>query len=190
MGFYKSFLNLAHDEEKEIKGIENTVEGAIEFANSNVKILIRPQILSKNTEDYYIAFDTLMRRDYICFKEMLMLDIDCHDSYIFTDLFVTRYFDSFGDMCFAIHKSTNGYHVFVVSRKFRYDSKESIKFMLQNFCDFLYCCHSYTRGYSVRLSLKKNEKKPIYMDLGIHGNKKLIDDKLLKYTKMILTLSS
>lgn len=186
MGFYKSFLNLSQKKEHTDEIPEKTVDGAIEFSQSNVKKLIRRQILTEDTEDYYVAFDTLIKTEYICFKHLLMLDIDTRESYIFTDNFLIKYFNSFKDMCFAIHKSKNGHHVFVISKKFNYDSRESVTFMLQNFCDFFYCCHSYTRGYSVRISTKPGETGPIYKDLGIFGNKEIINTELLGFTKLIL----
>ncbi len=186
MGFYKSFLNLSHSDIKNhIPLTEHTPDSVVLLEKQLTNRVIRPQILLKDSEDYYISKDTLRKTEYICFKNLLMIDIDTKDSYIFTDNFIKNYFNQFDDYCFLIHKSLNGYHIFVVSRKFDYHTKESAQFMLQNFCDFYYCCFAYIRGYSVRISAKEGEMKPLYKNLGLYGNKSLVNEELLGLTKLV-----
>lgn len=186
MGFYKSFLNLSHSDIKlYISNIDYTPEYVILLEKQLTNRVIRPQILLKDSENYYISKDTLRKTEYICFRNLLMIDIDVKDSYIFTDNFMKNYFNQFDNYSFVIHKSLNGYHVYVVSRKFDYNTKESVQFMLENFCDFYYCCYTYIRGYSVRISTKEGEKKPIYKNLGLYGNKTLVDKELLNLVKLV-----
>lgn len=188
MGFYKSFLNLSKTKQEKIYNIQKSIEGAIDFSSKCINYIIRPQILYKDHKDYYIAYDTLKKVKYICFRELLTIDIDINGSYILIDSFIINYFNSFKDECFSIHKTRNGYHVFVLSRAFDYKTKESVKFMLENLCDFYYCCYSNVRGYSVRLSKKDNESTPIYTYLGIFGNKSLIKQNLLDLSELILSI--
>ncbi len=186
MGFYKSFLNLSYSDIQYYRTeIEHTPECVVLLEKQLTNRVIRPQILLKDAEDYYIAKDTLRKTEYICFRNILMLDIDIKNSYIFTDNFMKNYFNKFDDMSFVIHKSLNGYHVFVVSRKFDYHTRESVQFMLQNFCDFYYCCFSYIRGYSVRISEKEGEKKPLYKNLGIYGNRSLVNKELMDLVNIV-----
>lgn len=186
MGFYKTFLNLSYKKnKKEVRGVIKTPEYVYILKQSLENLVYREQLLIKDSEDYYIAKDSLRKTEYICFKNLLMLDIDKNDSYMLTDKFIKNYFNSFQDKCFIIHKSRNGYHVFVVSEEFDYNSKKSVEFMLENFCDFYYCCFSHIRGYSVRISCKPGEVAPIYTNLGLYGNISLVDKKLLDLVKLI-----
>ena len=186
MGFYKSFSKITYKDKPKPVYFEERTPKCVELMRDQLaEHVVRPQILIKDARDYYIAKDTLKKTEYICFKNLMMLDIDFKDSYMFTDTFIKNYFNSIDNMCFVIHKSKNGYHVFVVSKKFDYTSRESVRFMLENFCDFYYCCFSYIRGYSVRLSPKEGEERPIYTSLGLFGNLSLLDRNLLKLVSLI-----
>lgn len=138
------------------------------------------QELLKSTDDYYVARDISTNVIYICFKELLMIDIDQQkNSQTFTDNSILDHFN-FPDKCFHIFKSNNGYHVFCISQPFIYRNEETSQFMLDNFCDFYYCVFSYIRGFSVRLNKKFNEYEvsQLYIDLGVTGNKESIDPRL------------
>ena len=88
-----------------------------------------------------------------------MIDIDLHkiNNTEITDEYIINYFSKKKES-FRIFKSINGYHVFCTSKKFKYRSKESLEFMLNNMCDKYYCMYSYLRGYCVRLNKKFDEE--------------------------------
>jgi hypothetical protein len=173
-----------------IENVSKSIEGIIKISPTLMQNMKKPQELIEATDDYYIATDFFSDYKYICFRELMMIDIDVKN-YFITEEFVINNFSEYTDYCFSIYKSRNGFHVFCISRGFKHRSKEFIKFMLENLCDYYYCAFSYIRGCSVRLSKKEDEIcDKIYSHLGIYGNKKLIDDKLLTLVKKHEDLAS
>jgi hypothetical protein len=167
--FHTTFLNIL-DNKDPIKEIDendiiisdsllNTSDDIINNAGYFIKGIKRPQELLNTNINYYIARDSLTNTVYICFKNLLMIDIDLHkiNNTEITDEYIINYFSKKKES-FRIFKSINGYHVFCTSKKFKYRSKESLEFMLNNMCDKYYCMYSYLRGYCVRLNKKFNEE--------------------------------
>lgn len=156
----------------------NTVE---KLAPIFIKGVQREQELLETNNNYYIARDSKTNTIYMCFKNLLMIDIDCKDVPFLNDNFVMEYFSDFKDKCFAIYKSNAGYHVFCVSHEFDYRDPCTVQFMLENFCDLFYCIFSYIRGFCVRLNRKfiEDSSKPLYTSLGTVGNTKLAKPTLV-----------
>jgi hypothetical protein len=195
--FNKSFLTILNSEDileemfdpkLDTNKIKKDLEGVIKIAPKLMQNMKKPQQLIETTEDYYLAFDIFSDYNYICFKELMMIDIDIK-KYFITDNFIKSNFSSYSDYCFSIYKSKNGYHVFCISKRFNYRSKEFILFMLENLCDYYYCVFSYIRGCSVRLSKKEGETGTLYTHLGIFGNTELIDKKLLDLVELHYSFS-
>jgi len=129
-----------------------------------------------------------------------MIDIDFHkiEKTEINDEFIIDYFNKKKES-YRIYKSINGYHIFCTSKKFKYRSKESLDFMINNMCDIHYCMYSYLRGYCVRLNRKFNEESKntesykIYKLLSIINKQnelpeqkkkiELIDRLIYKYSK-------
>jgi hypothetical protein len=167
--FHTTFLNIL-DNKDPIKEIDendiiisdsllNTSDDIINNAGYFIKGIKRPQELLNTNINYYIARDSLTNTVYICFRNLLMIDIDLHkiNNTEITDEYIINYFSKKKES-FRIFKSINGYHVFCTSKKFKYRSKESLEFMLNNMCDKYYCMYSYLRGYCVRLNKKFDEE--------------------------------
>lgn len=172
--------------------IIETSEDIIKNAGYFISGIKREQELLNTNINYYVAVDKLTNTIYICFRNLLMIDIDLNktpENLEINDEYIINYFSKRKES-FRIYKSINGYHVFCTSKKFKYRSKESLDFMLENMCDKYYCVYSYLRGYCVRLNRKfdeveeekkKNKKKPdhkIYKLLAIiNKNNELPEQK-------------
>ena len=98
------------------------------------------------------------------------------------------YSEHYKDYAFRIFKTTRGYHIFCISQHFDYKNKNTIRFMLANFCDYYYVVYTFIRGFCVRLNPKFHETCPIYSDLGIFGDPDLIDDSIDSVVKSHLLL--
>jgi hypothetical protein len=142
----------------------------------------REQRLIETNDKWYVAEDISTGTKYICFKDLLMIDIDNKSAEFIDDKFIIEYFGNMKTDAFIIYKTRAGYHVFCVSREFEYRNKETIKFMLENFADYYYTIYSYIRGFSVRLNRKFNENLELdmYTYLGTYGEKSLIRNDLVE----------
>ena len=164
--FHNSFLKiLLNEDELEGQALFNysaTVDGILNSAPKFLQGVKRKQFLIKTNKDYYIARDSKTNTVYICFKNLLMIDIDklpkeINDKSIEEqNSYIIEYFSKL-PYSFRIYKSKRGYHVFCTSYKFNYRSRESVDFMLSNMSDPYYCMYSYIRGYCVRLNRKFEE---------------------------------
>lgn len=155
-------------ERTEIKTSDDVIRMAPHFI-SGVK---RQQTLIKSRKDYYIARDQITNTVYICYKNLLTIDIDYPDLNLDT---LKQKLTTIPET-FRIYRSKRGYHVYCTSRTFDYKSNESIKLMLDNLCDPYYCIYSYIRGYCTRLNNKFNSQGvELYQYLGKVGNTDEID---------------
>lgn len=141
----------------------------------------RSQTLIDSTEDYYVASDNATGTVYMCYRDVLMIDIDSKNCDLNRED-ILDHFNTMPDYAFKIFQSARGFHVFCVSKRFDYRDPSLLQFMLSNFADFYYTVYAYIRGFSVRLNPKfcDSTKQPIYQDLGIVGNTELIKEELLK----------
>lgn len=178
--FHKTFLNILEnkdslirdtDQEKynleiinetDVKSYDDVINMAPHFING-VK---RQQTLIKTSNDYYIARDQITNTVYICYKNVLTIDIDNGG----LDIDIIKKKLSSVPETFRIYKSKRGYHIYCTSKLFDYRSKESVDFMLNNFCDPYYCIYSYIRGYCTRLNNKfDSEREQLYEYIGKVG---------------------
>lgn len=154
------------------------------FRESMASTLKKPQKCLYSDDDYYIAVDTLTSTYYVCFRDLLMVDIDIpkevdSDDAI-TDLerletHLKLYNDKHPESLIEVYKTRNGFHCFLLHRKYDYNSDEAVKVMLDLHCDFYYTIYAHLRGWSVRLNRKANElelSSPIYKKIGRYGKGK------------------
>lgn len=136
--------------------------------------MVRPQRLLQNKKNYYVAQDLSTNTYYICYKHLMMLDIDFYKGVTSEDVMEKLEklaIDS--NLLLDIFSSRNGIHAFVVSREFNFLQQKSVEFMLKAGCDFYYMAYSYLRGWSVRLNRKTREESvQMYEFLGRVGNGK------------------
>lgn len=157
--------------------LPKTVDNAVRIAPFLLQNMKKQQRLIETTNDYYIAQDTFDNTMYICFKNLMIIDID-DKSLSETDI-INNF--SLKKDSFSIYSSRNGYHVFCISKKMKYRDRETISFMIDNFCDFYYSVHSYIRGFCVRLNQKFDENEFPYKFIKIIDNGN-IDQGLLELT--------
>ena len=188
--FYQTFLDILETEdeidiEKQsaicTSGFTNTLKtlnanGGLtyelikEIAPYMKRMLCKPQNLIADTEDYYIAEDEIISLYYICYKWLLMLDIDLpHLEKEEREQQLIVVLDSLPQTIrgiptlYHVYSTRKGYHIFIVSHKMEKGSKEAIDIMLNSTTDPYYTILSYLRGWSVRLSHKNDEPPTIHL---------------------------
>lgn len=162
--------------------LPKTPETVIRIAPLLLSKIKRPQILIDSTPDYYVAKDTQTNTIYMCYRDVLMIDIDLKHNPNVTQSDITQHFSNIQGYCFKVYKSERGYHVFCLNKRFEYRDIETVKFMIDNQSDFYYCVYSYIRGFSVRLNPKFKDQvgKCIYTLVDTVGDVNLIDEFISK----------
>jgi hypothetical protein len=107
------------------------------------------------------------RMYYLKFYDLLMLDYDniTYDGLldILKPYFTGQYFE--------IHKTYNGYHVFLMSELLNHRDPRSKELMINLKCDHYYMMFCYANGYKIRLSRKiGREESYISKIVGTAGN--------------------
>jgi len=134
--------------------------------------MLRPQRLIIDTDDFYIACDMLTNTYYICYKYLMMIDIDFYKSDIqgkgITSTEDNQQDDTLRlfqndvhehpDHCWTLYRTRGGIHAFLNSKSYAYSSEESCNLMLRLGSDFNYVVYSYLRGWCVRLNRKQKEE--------------------------------
>ena len=161
--------------------------------------MLRPQRLFIDKEDFYVACDMITNTYYICYKNLMMIDIDFYKNKDQDKEYIIEQFEKDNNNCWKLYLTRNGIHAFLVSKKINYHSDESLQLMLNfkrqkyttdekniddTLCDFYYILYSYIRGFCVRLNKKKDEEKMEYLFIQYTGNKDLIDINLDKLVNL------
>lgn len=151
-----------------IKNSELNISSIKNLSNYFIDYIKKPQRYLHFEDDLYIGVDMNTNMHYICYKDIVMFDIDdqkledislkSNDSYL-------------------IYKSNNGFHIFLTNRRIDYDSDECINYMIDMKTDIKYIICTHLRGYSVRLN-KKKETETIY-ELVHEHNKHLADKDIV-----------
>ncbi len=156
--------------------------------------IVKPQRLLYDDENYYIGIDLMTNTYYVCYRNLLMIDIDYYKegcvSRSVEDLttIIKSYCSNHPKLLFRLYKSRGGIHGFVVSYEHHYRNQESIQLMLDLDCDFYYAIYSYLRGFSVRLNRKRMDTEAkIYEFIGYVGHGKE-DEYLGKLTDLHMNL--
>lgn len=207
VGFYQSFLDLYKRNDSEPHDIDRTrfreenrelvtkkgksAEVVAKLAENITRVVCKPQRLLHDDPNYYIAIDMATNTYYICYKNLMMIDIDFYKDLTWTaDQHETNskvnanqvldklaWYSFTKDLGFMIYKSKGGLHVFVTSSEQNYKDLESIQLMLDVGCDFYYAVYSHVRGWSVRLNrkIKEDVMKYDYIDtIGENHNEELV----------------
>ena len=158
--------------------------------------VVKPQRLLVDESDYYVAIDLMTNTYYVCYRTLMMVDIDYYKegciSRSIEDLMkiFEEYCARHPGLLFRIYKSRGGVHGFLVSHKSDYKTGEAITRMLDLDCDFYYSIYSYIRGWSVRLNRKKKDTTTqLYEYIGTVGDG-VEDNHLGKLTDLHINLVS
>lgn len=145
------------------------------FADPLMTKVCKPQKLITNDPDYYVAVDLATSTYYVCYRHLLMIDIDLYkdqkdsrpmdtvegqsnqDGLRQILLGIREYCQKYSQLRFRVFRSNGGIHLFAVNRGYDYKDDSTLQLMLDLGCDFYYIVYSYVRGYSVRLNPKTVE---------------------------------
>jgi hypothetical protein len=168
-----------------------TSEAIADIAPKLLQGVKREQRLIKTTPLYYVAQDIKTNTVYICYRDVLHIDIDYKSYPELRDDDVISHFNDIPNRTFRIYKSYGGYHVFCTSHRFQYRDLQTVEFMLNNMCDFYYAAYCYIRGFSVRLSKKffEDPSTPTYKFLCDVGDAQLVNDDIVKLVDLQYSLS-
>jgi hypothetical protein len=198
MDFHTSFLKILKGEDElqihfqnlgnhfsklSLHDLPKTADSVVSLAPILINTMQKPQKLIETNKNYYIANDITTNTIYMCFKNILMIDIDTNKNNQNIDLDEITVINTFKhtadkyNYVFKLYKSARGYHIFCLNKKWEYRNKETIQFMLNHSTDFYYCVYSYIRGFSVRLNQKfyDNARNNVYKEICVIGDLSLID---------------
>ncbi len=170
--------------EKEINKLLNNIDFRrllIEKMDKNIQLIkYLTYYLSKsirtayrcihNEKDYFIGVDMNVNMYCIYYKDILVFDIDFNESIKDDDehhthvnnilkenkfmLKCKQMSKKYGDT-YMVYRTRNGFHVFVVNKRFDNTDISTVKYMLDFGVDINYIIFSYLVGYVVRLNRKK-----------------------------------
>lgn len=177
--FYQTFLDLTNDklpfivddESAKLFKDRNFSKFMIEKEESVFAIkvmsyimhhgILKPQQLLIDNEDYYVAIDCFTNTYYICYRDLMMIDVDRYkiNNRMNVDILedIKLKLKNYPQYFFRIYQSRNGYHIFIINKSMNYRDEETIKLQLELGSDFYYTVFCYLRGWSVRLNKKKGE---------------------------------
>ncbi len=132
----------------------------VKFLSDPLKLSMKkPQRCLHDDTDYYLGLDTYSKTYYICYRNLLMIDIDLGKDDQFLDreaylTFLKAYSQQHPELLFDVYQSRNGLHLFALHKKYDYSSDEALGLMIDLHCDFYYIVYTHIRGWSVRLNRK------------------------------------
>ena len=140
------------------------------FRDSLATTVQKPQRCLYDDRDWYLAIDTYTSTFYVCYRNLMMIDIDYGKGNEYTDSgeIVTRltaYCEKNPEVLMDIYQSRKGVHVFMIHQTYDYHDDSSLELMLELGCDFYYVIYASLRGWSVRVNAKLGEQIPIYTHL-------------------------
>lgn len=219
--FYSTFNSLINSDDKSILELRmasfrklildeygKTIEAVKTLEPGLRQTMKKPQRLLFDDNDYYVAIDMFTNTYYVCYRELLMVDIDFYKENIpntetvKSELVSNRkeeqlamIINRFKIYCvddrtllFRLYSSRNGIHGFLISRPCNYKSDESIQLMISLNCDFYYVIYSYIRGWSVRLNKKESDIDPVLYKHICDVGTGLPDNHLVKLVDLHLRL--
>lgn len=190
---YNNNLKVEKFLEHFIENNEINYESIKMLSNGLKNYISKPQRILINNPNDYVGVDMNTNIHYICFRDVLMFDIDLkdHDHEIGDDVFLKKIKKEFlinklenSNDVFYLDESSNGFHIFLLNKRVNHKSEEAINYMIDFDCDIKYIICSFLRGFSIRIN-KKNIYDPMYTHIGIYGNKNLIDESILNDVKKI-----
>lgn len=201
--FYQTFLNLdentPHDGRLNdsqfrnylISKAPNDSKLVKTISKSLVKCIKKPQRLLYDESNYYLAIDQITNTHYVCYRNLLMMDIDFYKGDKSYDSLIDEiklYVEKNPQYRFRLYSTRNGIHAFLISKKLDYRSEEALNIMLSNRNDFYYIVYSYLRGWSVRLNRKIDEEREILYEYIQDIGEAEIDSELEEMVNLHLRL--
>lgn len=144
----------------------NLVKPISEALKKRVK---KPQRCFEDNENYYIAMDLYTTTYYMCFRTLMMIDIDIDENMINEKICEINAIAKRRQISFRLFRSRAGLHVFVIDRTRDFKNLNDIELMIECGGDFGHIVYSYMRGWSVRLNKKETDNAVIYTEVGKPG---------------------
>ena len=156
-----------------------TIESLHLLRESLAITIQKPQRCLYDEMDWYLAIDTYTSTFYVCYRDLMMVDIDYGkgNTYKTGDdvlAMLRTYAEAHPEVLMDVYASGKGVHVFLLHRPHDYHSDADLQVMLDMGCDFYYTIYTSLRGWSVRVNAKVGETHPIYTSLGHIGTGKSI----------------
>src|SRR5579863_8787164 len=154
--------------------------------------MLRPQRLLLDSDNYYLACDMITNTYYLCYKYLMMIDIDFYKQSETPESgaeVIQKFQNDIRENpqnCWRLYRTKGGIHAFLTSKEAMYSSKESIEVMLKFQGDFNYVIYSYLRGWCVRLNRKQQEEKVVHDHIETIGNSSLEIPELVKLVELHL----
>jgi len=155
----------------------------------------KPQRLLYDDPDYYVAIDCVTNTYYICYRTLLMIDIDFYKDLSTVDLIVDKFErytqtqqEKGRSLLFRLFKSRNGVHGFLISQESSYTDNSALQLELELESDFYYIIYSYIRGWSVRLNKKALDTSDVLYEFICDVGTAKPNDHLLKLVDLHLKL--
>ncbi len=160
--------------------------------------IIKPQQLIHDDPDYYVAVDQVTNTYYVCYRTLMMIDVDWYkDDNDKTSIAerqestiqkIKDYCADNSQLCFRLYSSQGGLHAFLTSQESHYRDPLAVQMMLDLTTDFYYVVHCYLRGWSVRLNKKRiDTKDELYEYIDTVGSGEEIEH-LVNLTKLHINL--
>ena len=143
------------------------------IAQETCRHLFRHQQLLYSNSTYYVACDVSTRTRYICYKDIVMLDFDVGKSGFCSKDDILTYLksDVIAKYPCIIHETCHGYHCFLLDERRQHNSFDTFMFLQSFRQDPNYSLYCYIRGFSVRLTRKRDDdtSRPLYRV--VHGQR-------------------
>jgi hypothetical protein len=194
--FHKSFLNILQGKDSleslyipelrktNFENFPKTTKSVLSISPFLLQTIKKEQTLITTKSNYYVACDIKTNVIYICFKDLLMIDIDHCDLNISE---LISHFEKFESDSFTIFSNNSGkYHVFCTSKEYNHREADTVSFMLDNYCDFYYSVFAYIRGFSARLN-SKFESESTYTEVcsvNPQNSKQNLQELVCLYSKL------
>lgn len=135
-----------------------------------------PQRCIYTDTDYFVGVEMKNNTYYVCYKDILMIDIDFKYGPIDITGLPFRKTDSY-----LVQRSANGYHIYVTNRRFDLTSKEAIDYMIEFKSDITYimCCYI-KKGTTVRVNRKHKDEDPKIYETMSTINQDLVDPTIIE----------
>lgn len=188
---------LAHGQFREMALSEHgkTVMMVKALAPSLTNAIRKPQRLLHDDEDYYVAIDCRTNTYYVCYRTLLMIDIDFYKDLATVDVIVDKFKQYVAQksaeghpLRFRLFKSRNGVHAFLVSQASSYRDDQTVEMQLELGSDFYYVVYSFIRGWSVRLNKKVADTSDLLYQHICDVGDAISDEDLLKLVDLHIKL--
>ncbi len=132
-----------------------------------INYIKKPQKCLIDEKEYYVAIDMNTNLCYICYKNILMIDIDDTNIDNVMNL-INKGIEKYDDT-YVLYKSINGFHIFVLNKYFDHLDKNTIEYLIDFNCDTNYIMCTYIRSFCTRLNKKqKDENNSLYELVGYY----------------------